>query len=285
MKPCCAYQGGKERYASAICEAIGLPTDKPFFDLCCGSGAVSIEAVRRGQKLSTVTMVDAGPWGMLWEAIGNGSFFTWQLEEELEKVPEQDDAFNAYMYKLAAEPLDARAPYVFLILQSASFVDYPIWVEWCCQPINYWGHTSNCKGTSRWVQHNFHRQCINKTRLVKLVSALVKGMRGVRGIRADINSIIPIIKEGIVYIDPPYRGTSSYGHHVNGTIGRKVQVPCWVSEGEPLTDHAICLSNKRANARMNGSKGFEKVAKEKNTAEWLSYYGPLFPGGYVKPSL
>lgn len=40
MKPPVSYQGGKVRLASRILDTIN--PSQPFYDLCCGSGAISI---------------------------------------------------------------------------------------------------------------------------------------------------------------------------------------------------------------------------------------------------
>ena len=48
MRVPCAYQGGKQRVAVQIVDILleAAPgPDSRFYDLCCGSGAVSIELV------------------------------------------------------------------------------------------------------------------------------------------------------------------------------------------------------------------------------------------------
>src|SRR3546814_8323980 len=47
----CAYQGGKQRVAAQIVDLLLGANPGPntrFYDLCCGSAAVSIELVKRG---------------------------------------------------------------------------------------------------------------------------------------------------------------------------------------------------------------------------------------------
>lgn len=78
--PAVTYQGGKGRLGGSIVETIGLPTDGQFFDLCCGSGAVSIAAIKAGQPADRITMIDVSPWGLFWRMIGNGSFDIDRLE-------------------------------------------------------------------------------------------------------------------------------------------------------------------------------------------------------------
>ena len=76
--PCC-YQGGKQRISSQIADKLlaVYPNDNErthFYDLCCGSGAVTIELLNRGIKTDQITMLDASSWGTFWKAIGEGSF-------------------------------------------------------------------------------------------------------------------------------------------------------------------------------------------------------------------
>jgi len=73
----CAYQGGKQRVAAQmvdqLLEAAPTPNSR-FYDLCCGSGAVSIELVNRGVDPSRIWMLDISSWGCFWSAIGSGTF-------------------------------------------------------------------------------------------------------------------------------------------------------------------------------------------------------------------
>ena len=48
MRVPCSYQGGKQRIASQVVDHLldAAPSrDSHFYDLCCGSGAISIELV------------------------------------------------------------------------------------------------------------------------------------------------------------------------------------------------------------------------------------------------
>jgi hypothetical protein len=57
----CAYQGGKQRVAAQIVDILldaSRDTNSRFYDLCCGSAAVSIELVRRGVEPGRICMLD-----------------------------------------------------------------------------------------------------------------------------------------------------------------------------------------------------------------------------------
>ena len=65
----CSYQGGKQRIASQIVDVIleSLPSENTqFYDLCCGSGAISIELVNRGIDPKSISMLDISSWGTFW---------------------------------------------------------------------------------------------------------------------------------------------------------------------------------------------------------------------------
>ena len=77
MRVPCTYQGGKQRVAEQIVDILLAAAPGPkshFYDLCCGSGAVSIELVNRGVHPSRITMLDLSSWGSFWSAVGAGTF-------------------------------------------------------------------------------------------------------------------------------------------------------------------------------------------------------------------
>ena len=78
LVPPCSYQGGKQRLAKQIVDIIfeqnEINEDTKFYDLCCGSGAITLELINRGVNPKNITMVDASMWGKLWVAIANNEF-------------------------------------------------------------------------------------------------------------------------------------------------------------------------------------------------------------------
>lgn len=64
--PPCSYQGGKQRLAKEIVDVIfdrNFITDNTkFYDLCCGSGAISLELINRGVNPENIIMLDVGVW-------------------------------------------------------------------------------------------------------------------------------------------------------------------------------------------------------------------------------
>jgi len=72
-----AYQGGKQRLAPAIIDIIQERNNlsgKIFHDMCCGSGAITLECINRDLLFSNYKMLDFSVWGDFWKSIGDGNF-------------------------------------------------------------------------------------------------------------------------------------------------------------------------------------------------------------------
>src|SRR5208337_2689660 len=111
-----------------------LPVTGRFYDLCCGSGAVSVAAVERGQPPERITMVDLSPWGLFWKSIGEGSFDIAQFERLATAVPRDPWKIKEHVEEMSRESVGADRIYVFLILQAARFGGAAVWIEgdkWC----------------------------------------------------------------------------------------------------------------------------------------------------------
>ena len=68
--PPCSYQGGKQRVSKEIVDFIFdtviIKNDTKFFDLCCGSGVITLELISMGIKPENITkgikIVDIADW-------------------------------------------------------------------------------------------------------------------------------------------------------------------------------------------------------------------------------
>jgi hypothetical protein len=122
-----AYQGGKQHVANNLLTFINPSPDLPFWDVCCGSGAVTIALLRRKHPASSIRMVDAGFWGFFWKQVSTGNFSLERLSWWCNQIPSDRQTIRDFMCKLAATPPDEKeTPYIFLILQAASFGGRPI---------------------------------------------------------------------------------------------------------------------------------------------------------------
>lgn len=268
LVPPVSYQGAKQRIAKSLLD-IMQPTGL-FYDLCCGSGSVSIELVNRGYNPSNIRMVDAGPWGLFWEAVGRGDFLLYQMEYLCNQVPKDRGEIKNFMEYLSRQPVDSNAVYVFLLLQAASFGGKAIYIKD--------GRWRNCSFRSFWqpTTTSSRRSPVNPmmpmpetlyTRVCKLVST----MQGVGGGCVRVEHMAANIGEdATVYIDPPYDETTGYGYTFNlQTALRDIKSQVYVSEGKPISgaNRQILISAGRTKGGINGER---KKANE----EWLSLFEP-----------
>ncbi|RJR10260.1 DNA adenine methylase [Candidatus Parcubacteria bacterium] len=266
LKAPTAYQGGKARLAETIVKHLieAATQTTHFYDLCCGSGAITIELLTQGISPNKITVCDAGPWGLFWKEVGSGKFDLTLFKEMLKELPSLSE-IQSYMKQLAKRPSDTATTQTFLLLQAASFGSKPIWIE-----NNQW---KNCSFRSYWqpTPTSNRKSPVNPmmplpNTLLKRVELLCNAARGITGLHTDIINVGPP-KDSIVYIDPPYKGTTPYGHTVDVvSYATSLGVTCFVSEGIPLSTNSVCLSAPRAKGGINGKK---KIAANQ---EWLSRF-------------
>lgn len=274
MRVPCAYQGGKQRIAAQIVNLLLEAAPEPnsrFYDLCCGSGAVSIELVNRGVDPSRIWMLDISSWGSFWSAIGSGTFKMDVFDQFLSELPSDKRDYKAHMSALSALPLGDHEAELYPLLQACCFGGKQIWrngERWanaCFR--DYWEPTATSirRSPANPMQPS-------PTELRRRIDALMNGMKGVTCLNMDIMTVLsdPFPSNAVVYIDPPYKSTTAYGFGFDVTSFvkrfREVnQVPLFVSEGIPLSDNASMLVFGGANGGISG------IRKEKHQ-EWLSRF-------------
>src|SRR3546814_8464395 len=104
----CAYQGGKQRVAAQIVDLLLGANPGPntrFYDLCCGSTAVSIELVQRGIEPSRIFMLDISSWGVFWTAICSGTFDMDVFDQFRSALPSDKRNLQSHLLALAAIPI------------------------------------------------------------------------------------------------------------------------------------------------------------------------------------
>ena len=274
MRVPCAYQGGKQRVASQIVDLLLEAAPGPnsrFYDLCCGSGAVSIELVNRGIDPSRIWMLDISSWGAFWSAIGSGTFNLDVFDRFLSELPNDKRDFKAHMLSLSALPVGDHEVELYPLLQACSFGGKQIWrngerwVNACFR--DYWEPT-----TTSIRRSPANPMQPSSTELRRRISALMTGMKGVTCLNMDIMTLLndPLPSNAVVYIDPPYQSTTKYAFSFDLTSFinhfREVnQAPLFISEGIPLNDNALMLNFGGANG---GISGIRKVKHQ----EWLSRF-------------
>lgn len=272
MRVPCAYQGGKQRVATQIAEILisaAPSSDTIFYDLCCGSAAVSIALVNRGIAPSRIRMLDISSWGAFWAAIGAGTFNMDAFDHLLSRLPSDKRDIKSHMSALSAQPVRDQEVELYPLLQACSFGGKQIWrvgdrwLNACFR--DYWEPTATSvrRSPANPMQPS-------PDELHRRIFALTKGMRGVTCFNTDINTILdtPIPRKAVVYIDPPYESTTGYGFRFDiKSFIKKFReiskVPLFVSECIPMSSNSLMLT-------FGGAKGGISGIRKGRHQEWLS---------------
>lgn len=256
-----SYQGGKCRIAADIINII-QPTGR-FYDLCCGSGAVSIELINRGYDPFLIHMVDAGPWGLFWKSISDGSFSIVKMAEWCAKIPINKSEIKSFIADLSKQqPVDEDLVYVFLLLQAASFGGKAIWLKD--------GVWQNCSFRNHWqpTATSSRRSPVNP--MMPMPDTLLKRLEGLislKGIKVNCDSVENMVElidlDSVRYLDPPYQNTTKYGGNINLDFVISKLSPIFVSEGKPLSATSYKISGERKKGGISG-------VRSKLNEEWLS---------------
>ena len=274
MRVPCSYQGGKQRIAAQIVDHLLEAAPGPntrFYDLCCGSGAVSIELVNRGIDPTRIYMLDISSWGSFWSAIGSGTFEMEIFDQLLSELPSDKRDVKAHMSALSALPVGDHEVELYPVLQACSFGGKQIWLNgehWantCFR--DYWEPTATSvrRSPANPMQPG-------PTELRRRINALVNGMQGVTCFNMDIMNILntPLPNDAVVYVDPPYKSTTGYAFRFDITsfinsFCEINQAPLFISEGVPLNDNSLMLT-------FGGAKGGISGTKKGKHQEWLSRF-------------
>ena len=272
-----AYQGGKTRLAAEIVDH-WWPTERRFYDLCCGSGAITIEMLNRGFPLDEIVMVDAGPWGLFWNEIGRGVFDFDVFNSYLDAIPDELDKVCGWMKDLSSYPASQDTAEVFIILQAASFGGKAIWIEgdrWKNNTFrNYWTPTAT---SSRRSPVNPMMPMPDTLR--RRVWNVMTNMHGIEAYCIDVDRL-DIEVGSLVYVDPPYLGTTAYGYtfDVDKLFQSVIQTStCFVSEGRQIGPHGVLLHAGRSKGGISGDR--KVIANQ----EWLSWGAALSGSGPQPP--
>lgn len=274
LKPPCTYQGGKQRISKQIVDSIlsAAPDENTkFYDLCCGSGAISVELVNRGVHPSRIVMLDSSSWGTFWQAIGEGRFDLTYFASLISDLPEDKNEIKAHVSKLALDPVEKYEAELYILLQSCSFGGKQIWRKgdtWANAFFrDYWQPTET---SVRRSSANPMQPSGNE--LLRRVKNISESMLGVTGIRADISSVLEAQMEtnAVVYVDPPYEGTTGYGFRFDAfefasKFRSRHANTLFVSEARSLSSNSVKLLFGGANGGISASR---KVKHD----EWLNRF-------------
>ncbi len=270
----CTYQGGKQRIASQIAnDLLRAQTDKDgrFYDLCCGSGAVTLELVNRGISPEQITMLDLSSWGAFWSAIGSGTFRVEVFDRYLMDFPQDKALVRAHAAELANTSSADDEPELYPILQACAFGGKQIWWDgnrWRNAFFRkYWQPTPTSKRRS--PANTMQPQA---EELLRRVHLLVDRMAGVEGLRMEITDFLErsIPVNAVIYIDPPYDGTTDYGfrfdiQHFVEELRQRTDSRIFVSEAKPLGPDSKEIILGGANGGISGNR----IKKHR---EWLTAF-------------
>lgn len=252
------YQGGKQRIASQIIDIIN--PQGTFHDLCCGSGAISIELINRDYPVKDIIMLDKSPWGLFWSMVGLGSFDLDVFKVYCDKVPKNRNQIKPYIQDLFNN--NDFSVYAFLLLQASTFGGAAVWLN------EKWYKSGGFRNYWLPTETSNRRSPVNPMMpmpdsLFNRVLLICEHMKGITGLHQDINTFMPT--NGIAYIDPPYANTAVYecGFDVV-EYAKSLSVKCFVSEGKSLSDKSYLIASNRKKGNMSGNGNTHE--------EWLSEF-------------
>lgn len=266
----CAYQGGKSRIAKQIVDIIFKENEineyTKFYDLCCGSGSISIELRNRGIKPQNIIMLDKSPWGLFWQTVGSGQFNMKKFEEYINNIPKDVSEIQNHIKDLYKQPANIDTVYKFLLLQASSFGSKAVYLksdkEWATSSFrSYWTPTETSSRRSP-----VNPMMPMPSTLINRVRNIVLYMDGIKGIYDNIENLTDFEDNSVIYIDPPYQNTSGYGYDFDiHEYINKLNKTVYVSEGVKMSENAHLISGSRSKGGISGNR------KTKNE-EWLNVF-------------
>ena len=208
-------------------------------------------------------MIDQGPWGMFWRAIGEGSFDLAAFRAHIRRLPTDPRHIKAYIETLHSTPVGPDAAQVFLLLQACAIGGKAISIT-----DGAWRRGAGFRDYWLPTAVSSRRSPVNPmmpmpATILDRVETIARRARGLIGICGDASLYRPPMG-AVGYIDPPYRGTTGYPYDLDAIrVAMAFPSPCWVSEALPLPAGAIHLSTGRTKGGITGNR---RVAND----EWLS---------------
>jgi hypothetical protein len=296
MLPPTGYKGGKRRLAKRIAsEMLELnPHADWYCDLCCGSGAVLLALRAAGVPATQLYAVEAGPWGMFWRAIADGSFDIDYLKALLfGAVPDDPRDVAAWCEESVAT--EEISPETFLVLQAASYGSTPLWHDGTRWRRGEPKANRGYKARGYWEpgpgsQEKKPRGTIfQPEKIVERTANAMAACRGMVVVYGLLEDAEPP-SQGVYYLDPPYEGATGYGYvlDTDAWIASGPR-PLLVSEGRvtPKADRSYELSARRGSAlTANSTRGVELLnvyEKRRRRRAWNDATTSMYGGFGARP--
>lgn len=264
----CSYQGSKQKLAKEIVNQFfaenEITEETKFYDLCCGSGAITVELLNRGIKPNNITMIDLSVWGLFWKSVGEGTFDIKLFEDIISKMPNEPTLIKDHVEELSKSNSNINTEYIFLVLQSASFGGKAIWKQ-----DDKW-HTHGFRDYWLPTETSVRRSPSNPmspmpNTLLERMKLLIEKAKGINAIHMNVTDFNNFKDGSIIYIDPPYSNTTGYGYDFDLlNYIKSINKKCYVSEGKKISENAIKISK----SKKSGITGKRKSSNE----EWINIF-------------
>lgn len=277
MKAPLSYQGGKQRVANKLVNIIkGDINNTNYVDLCCGSGAVSVELINQGVHPENILMVDQSDWGEFWSQVSNSTFDKDLFEHIIGDIPKDPKNIQEYLKLRSKEQWDYENEYIdiiplWLCLQAGSFGGKHIWTDKGC--------FKNASFRSYWMptETSSRRSPVNPMMpmpmtLKKQVLDVVDNMQAIKAMQMDVldidwyyyDSYIRTKDNVVIFIDPPYSNTTGYGFDLDYVSWYKnLKLPSnyqlWVTDYKEHGKESFSLNKTSKGGISGGSKKREEI--------------------------
>ena len=247
------YQGGKTTLAKSIIDVVNPPQESHFYDLCAGSGAITLELLSRGFKPENIAMYDLGTMIRFWQAVGAGTFDLDYFKSLCKPIQEDLPSAHIRMLEIVSNPIaDEFLPYAILLLQAASFGGKQVTYD-----NGVWKHHGFRKYIKRLSKGKEYYDPAFKPTLPSLLNRVEKILPVAKGLQAyqqDIQTI-SFKPNSIIYLDPPYTGTTGYKYTLDITrCIKQFSLPFYISDSVPHGATCINLSEHiQERGRLTGT--------------------------------
>lgn len=280
LKAPLSYQGGKQRVAGKILDIMEIEDGYVnLVDLCCGSGAISVEFINRGNHPENVLMVDQSDWGGFWSQVSENTFDMDLFEDIINEIPEDPNEIQEYLKERSREKWDNEDNIdvipLWLCLQAGSFGGKHIWTD----VRNGEGFFRNASFRNYWkpTPTSSRRSPVNPMMpmpltLERQVRNVVAEMSPVKALCSDVlkidwehyNSYIRTQERVVVFIDPPYENTTGYGFKLDYvTWYKSLDLPkgyeLWITDYKPHGDKWWVLNNTSKGGISGSTKKREEI--------------------------
>ena len=266
LKPMFAYQGGKTKLADKIYNEITsrCGKDVTFVDVCCGGGSVSVEFINNGLHPENIYMFDSGAIGAFRQQVSEGTFDLDYFEYIIHKIPSDLENIKGFMEDLSKIEYGYVGDVVseYLLLQASAFGGKQIYDLGC--------KFSNTSFRSYWkpTETSSRRSPVNPmmpmpNTLLDRVKKVVNEMQPIKATHTYAENIdfskIKTDKELVIYIDPPYKGTTGYKDNIDLSLvinnAKCVGAKVFVSEYYNLSEDFVILSDTTKGGISGDRKG------------------------------